>query len=421
MKGYKAERTIGGAIVYDTDGNPLDKHTEVASLSPRKFDWGPDADDEAVLQLALALLTDRRSWVTAIKHYRDVAAYIQDEYGDQDEWRMQRGEVTGAAMDGTGAERFDQYLPQPGEVDIDDVDLDEIDLATEGALCERYDITLVSRDSDRREELETVRDDGVSALHADEDVPCTELDEYNTDDDAASDERDDEHESSTTDTSADSESEPAASEREETATGETADADVEESATSESSIDAAGEDTSPTASTAECEEGEPAATAEPEAEPDAAEGSTDSPRSAVPATVEQIQTAFPEVTAEMATGLAASRDTIDAIRAATPRELLDHEAVDRKTMTRLCETISWSVTTPVGKQRPDPWAGESRAEKSDAEEGIADDGESDSQPDAEQGSSECEPTEPAAAGDGSAVDGPEAFEWVDQDKPLHAT
>jgi hypothetical protein len=123
----------------------------------------------------------------------------------------------------------------------------------------------------------------------------------------------------------------------------------------------------------------------------------------------------------MAAALAARRDTIGAIRAATPRELLDHEAVDCKTMTRLCETISWSVTTPVGEQHPEPWAGESRTGGSDAEEDIADDGESDSQPDAEQGSSECEPTEPAAAGDGSAVDGPEAFEWADQDKPLHAT
>lgn len=397
MIGYNAERTIGGAIVYDTDGNPLDKHTEVASLSPRKFDWGPDADDEPVLQLALALLTDRRSWVTAIKHYRDVAAYIQDEYGDQDEWRMQRSEVTGAAMEGNGADRFDQYLPQPGEVDIDDVDLDEIDLATEGALCERYDITLVSRESTRREELETVRDDGVAALHGDEDVSNAELGEYNTDD-AASDE-------------SDSENEPEAGEAEDTDTEGADDAGVEESASSEMPADTAGDDTSPTSSTAECEE----------SEPDAAGSSTDSASSEMPATVKQIQAAFPEVTAEMAEGLAASRDTIDAIRAATPRELLDHEAVDRKTMTRLCETISWSVTTPVGEQRPEPWPDESPAAESDGEEVIADGGESESQTDAEQGSSECEPTESAAPGDGSAVDGPEAFEWVDQDKPLHAT
>ena len=49
---------MGGHLVYTPDGDVLDKHLHVLRRAPGGFDWGPQADEARIDQLAIALLAD---------------------------------------------------------------------------------------------------------------------------------------------------------------------------------------------------------------------------------------------------------------------------------------------------------------------------------------------------------------------------
>ena len=56
-RAYRGERCMGGQPVYTPDGDVLDKHLHVLRRAPGGFDWGPQADEARIDQLAVALLT----------------------------------------------------------------------------------------------------------------------------------------------------------------------------------------------------------------------------------------------------------------------------------------------------------------------------------------------------------------------------
>jgi hypothetical protein len=49
---------MGGQLVYTPDGDVLGKHLHVLRRAPGGFDWGPEADEARIDQLAIALLAD---------------------------------------------------------------------------------------------------------------------------------------------------------------------------------------------------------------------------------------------------------------------------------------------------------------------------------------------------------------------------
>ena len=426
---YTAERLLGGAIVYDLSGNPIDKHTEVAALSPHKLDWGPDADEDALLQLAIALLTERRSWQTAIQYYRELAAYLQDEYGDQDEWELRRSELTESNIKAYDAERFDDPLPRRGDLDIHAVDIDDITRAEEAALCNEYDISIHDREHERREQLQTVQQDGEHALARDddEDAPETGLDDYHAG-------------------SADTEGSTGDDQQSEDASGGGVDGSDSDGGESDSSGVEAPEHAAP-ASEDEPDTVEPAideAAADSEAqddrerpeEPDNASAvdeestSTDAPEATTteaveeltgedpqPATLEALTETFRELGVDRAEAVAAAYSTVEAVLAATPKELLEHEGINETCVARLTETISWTVHTSVGEQlgMAVPNVAESDRSPSD---GRASGEQADPQ---DVGSESGE--EPALA-DGGTIPGEDsepgesAFEWVTEEAGL---
>jgi hypothetical protein len=89
---YRGERRTGGQLVFDQEGNTLDKATDVVDIHSGGFDWGESADDGKLLQLAVALLNDRLGEDFAKKYHHGFAAYL-DETLDGDEWELTPSEI----------------------------------------------------------------------------------------------------------------------------------------------------------------------------------------------------------------------------------------------------------------------------------------------------------------------------------------
>jgi hypothetical protein len=439
---YTAERLLGGSIVYDLSDNPIDKHTEVAALSPHKLDWGPDADEDALLQLAIALLTERRSWKTAIEYYRNLAAYLQDEYGDQDEWELRRSELTETTLDAYDGQRFEDRLPRRGDVDIDAVDLDDLSRAEEAALCNEYGISIHDRDQQHREQLQSIKKEGASALTRDDErSPDAELDDYQT----PSSEQDQEStgDSTTESTATDDDADPAGSDAGEDHPSDSDDEDdqsapmadepeddgapgdeedaVTDSSGEKSALDAQAEPSVDTDAQPSSDDRSTAADDSPKSEPaetvadTTGETSDESPQ---PATLDALTTTFRELDVDRAEAVAAAYPTVEAVLAATPKELLEHDGITETCVSRLTETISWAVHTPVaaqlGKEVPE-WDDD----QSDASSGPSDSTEADAR-DGGAGAGEEQ-----AMADGGTVpereteeEADEAFEWVGDEAEL---
>lgn len=435
---YAAERLLGGAIVYDLSDNPIDKHTEVAALSPHKLDWGPDADEDALLQLAIALLTERRSWRTAINHYRNLAAYIQDEYGARDEWELRRSELTETTFESYDGERFEDRLPRRGDVDIDAVDLDDISRAEEAALCNEYGISIHDRDHERREQLQTVKDEGPSALaRNDEGTPDAGLDDYQSPEEQTQESTDDATAESTV---TDDDAAPAGSDAGEDDPADSDTCETDETGPAEDDGTPADEGDAVTNSSGEGSppDGQDDSSVDTDVRPTSDDDSTvadDSSQSEAtetaehptgeqsderskPATLDALTTTFRELGVDRAEAVAAAYPTVEAVLTATPKELLEHDGITETCVARLTETISWAVHTPVAAQlgRDVP---ECDADQSDTSSSSSDSAQADGR-NGRIGAGE----EPALA-DGGKVpereseDEPgEVFEWVGDEAEL---
>jgi hypothetical protein len=99
---YRGERRTGGQLVFDQDGNTLDKATDVVDIHSGGFDWGESADNGKLLQLAVALLNDRLGEDFAKKYHHGFAAYL-DETLDGDEWELAPSEI--------GSQNYDRDTP----------------------------------------------------------------------------------------------------------------------------------------------------------------------------------------------------------------------------------------------------------------------------------------------------------------------
>jgi hypothetical protein len=437
---YTAERLLGGAIVYDLNDNPIDKHTEVAALSPHKLDWGPDANEDAPLQLAIALLTERRSWRTAIEHYRELAAYIQDEYGDQDEWELRRSELSTSTLDAYDGQRFEDRLPRRGDVDIDAIDLDDISRAEEAVLCNEYDISIYGRDQARREQLQTVKDEGPSALDSDDErSPDAELDDYQTAEEQAQESTDgsttkstaadhtaapdgsDASEDDPVDSERDDESAPAEDDPEDNGAPADEGGAVIDSSGERSDLDAQAEPSADTDAGPTSDDKSTAVEESPQSE--AAETAADptdetADESLQPATLDALTTTFGELDVDRAEVVATAYPTVEAVLAATPKELLEHDAITETCVARLTETISWKVHTPVATQL-DRDVPETDDDQSTASSNPSDSAQSDAR-DGGAGAGEGQ-----ALADGGTVpesetseEAGQAFEWVGDEVEL---
>ena len=165
-RAYRGERCMSGQLVYTPDEDVLDKHLHVLRRAPSGFDWGPEADEARIDQLAIALLADSATKNIALDHYKEFAQYLREELED-DEWQLPTSDISADTWsrdidiaDGT---------PSPEGVDITTVDFDEMSFAVERALCEKHDISVHQSVDNRREELEAIRDD-VHSETADSDA-----------------------------------------------------------------------------------------------------------------------------------------------------------------------------------------------------------------------------------------------------------
>jgi hypothetical protein len=95
---YRGERRTGGQLVFDQDGNTLDKATDVVDIHSGGFDWGESADSGKLLQLAVALLNDRLGEDFAKKYHHGFAAYL-DETLEGDEWELAPSEISSQNYD----------------------------------------------------------------------------------------------------------------------------------------------------------------------------------------------------------------------------------------------------------------------------------------------------------------------------------
>ena len=77
-RAYRGKRCMGGQLVYTPDGDVLDKHLHVLRRAPGGFDWGPEADEARIDQLAIALLADSATKNIALDHYKMylIACYV---------------------------------------------------------------------------------------------------------------------------------------------------------------------------------------------------------------------------------------------------------------------------------------------------------------------------------------------------------
>ena len=169
-RAYRGERCMGGQLVYTPDGDVLDKHLHVLRRAPGGFDWGPEADEGRIDQLAIALLADSATKNIALDHYKEFAQYLREEL-EGDEWRLPTSDISAD----TWSRDIDiaDETPPPEGVDITTVDFDEMSFAVERALCEKHDISVHQSVDNRREELEAIRDD-VHSEAADSDATGSE-------------------------------------------------------------------------------------------------------------------------------------------------------------------------------------------------------------------------------------------------------
>ena len=140
---YHGKRTLGGCLVYAGD-ELLDKHLNVHPVAPGGFDWGPDAAPERACQLAIALLAPVVGIEAAVDDYHLFAEnFIRRELTGE-EWSVRLQDLRESRY-------REQYLhreypenttPNPGDVDIETVDLGSMTLAEEVALVRRYEDVL---------------------------------------------------------------------------------------------------------------------------------------------------------------------------------------------------------------------------------------------------------------------------------------
>jgi hypothetical protein len=79
--------------VYTPDGDVLDKHLHVLRRAPGGFDWGPEADEARIDQLAIALLADSTTKDIALDHYKEFAEFLREELKG-DEWRLPTSDIS---------------------------------------------------------------------------------------------------------------------------------------------------------------------------------------------------------------------------------------------------------------------------------------------------------------------------------------
>ena len=75
---------MGGQLVYRPDGDVLDKHLHVLRRAPSGFDWGSEADEARIDQLAIALLADSTTKNIALDHYKEFAEFLREELEDDE-------------------------------------------------------------------------------------------------------------------------------------------------------------------------------------------------------------------------------------------------------------------------------------------------------------------------------------------------
>jgi len=153
-RAYRGERCMGGQLVYTPNGDVLDKHLHVLRRAPGGFDWGLEADEARIDQLAIALLADSATKNIALNHYKEFAHYLRKEL-EGDEWRLPTSDISAD----TWSQDIDvaDETPSPEDVDIKAVDFDEMTFAVERAFCKKHDINIHQSGDDRREELEDTR------------------------------------------------------------------------------------------------------------------------------------------------------------------------------------------------------------------------------------------------------------------------
>ena len=147
---YHGERTLGGCLVYAGD-DPLDKHLFVHSVSPGGFDWGPDADDDRACQLAIALLAPTFGLEIAADDYHLFATNFVKHELTGNSWTVRSQDLKESELRDQFAHREypENTAPDPSEVDITTVNIDEIDYAEEIALARRYDDVLWKKGNQR--------------------------------------------------------------------------------------------------------------------------------------------------------------------------------------------------------------------------------------------------------------------------------
>jgi len=153
-RAYRGERRMGGQLVYTPDGDVLDKHLHVLRRAPGGFDWGPEADEARIDQLAIALLADSSTKNIALDHYKEFGQYLREEL-EGEEGRLPTSDISSDTW--SRAIDVTDETPSLEDVDITAVDFDEMTFAVERALCEKYDISVHQSVDNRREELVAAR------------------------------------------------------------------------------------------------------------------------------------------------------------------------------------------------------------------------------------------------------------------------
>jgi len=158
-RAYRGERCMDGQLVYTPDGDVLDTYLHVLRRAPGGFDWGPEADEAHIDQLAIALLADSATKNIALDHYKEFAQFLREELKG-DEWRLPTSDISAD----TWSRDIDvaNEVPSPEGVDITAVNFDEMTFAVERTLCEKHDISIHQSVDDRREELKTALEEVTS-------------------------------------------------------------------------------------------------------------------------------------------------------------------------------------------------------------------------------------------------------------------
>ena len=65
----------------------------VLRRAPGGFDWGPQAEEARIDQLAIALLADSSTKNIALDHYKEFAEYLREEL-EGDEWRLPSSDIS---------------------------------------------------------------------------------------------------------------------------------------------------------------------------------------------------------------------------------------------------------------------------------------------------------------------------------------